>query len=198
MKYVEFRERRSFEKEELIAFAYGRLVDDPPEGFDGRLPAPPLLMIDRVTSLEANGNRGRLVARQEVRLDAWYFQCHMVGDPVQPGCLCLDAVWQLLGFYAIWCGAIGAGRALGCREVTFEGQIRPYDAFVTYMVEVKRFVELKDSGSYLVIGNGDIYLEDVRVGQVLDAKVGVFKGIVYRDYPKRSAHSMGGQVRREI
>ncbi|MCX7634755.1 MAG: bifunctional 3-hydroxydecanoyl-ACP dehydratase/trans-2-decenoyl-ACP isomerase [Syntrophales bacterium] len=198
MNYEEFRARNFFTQEELIAFAYGRLVDDPPTGFDGRLPAPPFLMVDGIDALEANGHRGRITAWQNVRLDAWYFQCHMVGDPVMPGCLCLDAVWQLLGFYGIWRGACGAGRALGCREVAFEGQIRPHDRLVTYAVEVKRFVELKGSGAYLIIGDGMISLGDVQVGQVMDAKVGVFSGIVYRDYPRRSAHSVGGQVRREI
>jgi 3-hydroxyacyl-[acyl-carrier protein] dehydratase/trans-2-decenoyl-[acyl-carrier protein] isomerase len=64
------------------------------------------------------------VAEQDIRLDAWYFQCHLPGDPVQPGCLCVDAVWQLLGFYCLWRGALGTGRALGCGEVFFSGQIR--------------------------------------------------------------------------
>ena len=74
-----------------------------------------------------NSRQGSIMAEQDIRLDAWYFQCHMPGDPVQPGCLCVDAVWQLLGFYCVWRGALGTGRALGCGEVVFSGQIRPFN-----------------------------------------------------------------------
>jgi 3-hydroxyacyl-[acyl-carrier protein] dehydratase/trans-2-decenoyl-[acyl-carrier protein] isomerase len=99
MTYREFMEQTAFSQEELLAFAYGHLVDDPPVDFDGRLPAPPFLMVDRILSLSRDGRRGTVVAELDVRLDAWYFQCHMPGDPVQPGCLAVDAIWQLLGFY---------------------------------------------------------------------------------------------------
>jgi 3-hydroxyacyl-[acyl-carrier protein] dehydratase/trans-2-decenoyl-[acyl-carrier protein] isomerase len=102
MKYMEFRERHHFGLEEILAFSYGSLVDDPPVDFDARLPAPPFLMVDRVLSFKSNGRQGSIVAEQDIKLDAWYFQCHMPGDPVQPGCLCVDAVWQLLGFYCVW------------------------------------------------------------------------------------------------
>ncbi|HON99975.1 MAG TPA: bifunctional 3-hydroxydecanoyl-ACP dehydratase/trans-2-decenoyl-ACP isomerase [Syntrophales bacterium] len=196
MTYEQFQRQASFEHEELIAFAYGRLVEDPPPGFDGRLPAPPFLMVDRVISMERDGRRGRIVAQQDVRLDAWFFQCHMAGDPVQPGCLCLDAVWQLLGFYGIWRGGLGAGRALGCGEVAFEGQIRPHDSRVLYVVEIRRFAELRTSGATLVIGDGEIYVDEKRVGYVREARTGLFPGIVYRDYPLRSPLSVGGEVRR--
>ena len=112
MNYQEFTGRDHFNFEELMAFAYGTLVTDPPAGFDARLPAPPFLMIDRILLIESDGKQGRMIAEQDIRLDAWYFQCHMPGDPVQPGCLGVDAIWQLLGFYCIWRGALGSGRAL--------------------------------------------------------------------------------------
>ena len=137
MKYQEFKSRREFSKEELLAFAYGRLVKDPPENFLARLPTPPMLMVDRVSEISARGNRGRIVAERDVHLDDWFFQCHFQGDPVQPGCLGLDGVWQMLGFYCNWRGGLGAGRALGCKEVDFSGQIRPHDTVVTYDIEVR-------------------------------------------------------------
>src|SRR5512139_2150405 len=106
MNYAEFRDRSSFSLEDLLAFAYGNLVEDRPEGFDARLPAPPFLMLDRILTITHEGRQGRIVAEQDIRLDAWYFQCHFKGDPIQPGCLCVDAVWQLLGFYCVWRGAL--------------------------------------------------------------------------------------------
>ncbi|MCX7816736.1 MAG: bifunctional 3-hydroxydecanoyl-ACP dehydratase/trans-2-decenoyl-ACP isomerase [Syntrophales bacterium] len=190
--------RSFFSQIELIAFAYGKLVDDPPVNFDGRLPAPPFLMVDRVLELEKNGRRGRIVAEQDVRIDAWFFQCHMPGDPVQPGCLCIDAVWQLLGFYGIWRGALGVGRALGCGEISFEGQVRPHDRYVRYEISVKRFVELKDSGSFLVIGDGEMFVNGECIGYVRDAKTGIFQGIMYRNYPWKTINGTGGSVRRQL
>ena len=195
MKYEEFRVRESFGIEDLIAFAYGRLVEDPPEHFDARLPAPPFLMVDRVLSFKAQGRQGSIVAEQDVRLDAWYFQCHMPGDPVQPGCLCVDAVWQLLGFYCLWRGGLGSGRALGCGEVSFSGQIRPFNRVVRYEVQVKRFSHLKESGASVVIGDGLVFVDDELIAEVKDARTGVFKGISYPDYPRRTRNSVGGIMR---
>jgi 3-hydroxyacyl-[acyl-carrier protein] dehydratase / trans-2-decenoyl-[acyl-carrier protein] isomerase len=195
MRYAEFRECQSFELPELIAFSYGTLVDDPPVNFEARLPAPPFLMIDRVLSFTSAGRQGSIVAEQDIKLDAWYFQCHMPGDPVQPGCLCVDAVWQLLGFYCVWRGALGAGRALGCGEITFSGQIRPYNKCVRYDIEVRRFAQLKDSGASIAIGDGKVFVDNELIAHIKDARTGVFKGIVYPDYPKRSANSIGGIMR---
>jgi len=195
VKYTEFRERHSFGLEEIIAFSYGNLVADPPPDFDARLPAPPFLMVDRILSFTSNGNKGHIVAEQDIRMDAWYFQCHMPGDPVQPGCLCVDAVWQLLGFYCVWRGALGAGRALGCSEVSFNGQIRPFNKCVRYEVEVKRYSQLKDSGASLVIADGNVYVDNELIAHVKEAKTGIFRGIVYPDYPRRSPHSLGGMMR---
>ena len=92
MKYSEFRERSSFAHEELLAFAHGTLFDDAPIGFDARLPLPPMLMLDRITQVERSGARGRIVGERDVRLDDWFFQCHFLSDPVQPGCLGVDGV----------------------------------------------------------------------------------------------------------
>jgi 3-hydroxyacyl-[acyl-carrier protein] dehydratase/trans-2-decenoyl-[acyl-carrier protein] isomerase len=195
MTYEEFRECARFDLEDLMAFSYGNLVDDPPEGYDARLPAPPFLMVDRILSCVSSGRQGSMTAEQDIRMDAWYFQCHMPGDPVQPGCLCVDAIWQLLGFYCVWRGGLGSGRALGCGEVSFNGQIRPFNKRVRYEIEVKRFSQLKESGASLIIADGDVYVDDELIAQVREARTGLFRGIAYPDYPKRSVHSMGGIMR---
>jgi 3-hydroxyacyl-[acyl-carrier protein] dehydratase/trans-2-decenoyl-[acyl-carrier protein] isomerase len=192
MTYQDFLTQEHFNQEELIAFAYGILVDDPPADFDARLPAPPFLMIDRVLSFVSDGKRGSIIAEQDVRMDAWYFQCHMPGDPVHPGCLCVDAIWQLLGFYGVWRGALGAGRALGCGEVSFNGQIRPYNCSIRYEIAIKRFAHLNLSGATIIIGDGNVFVDDALVVQISEARTGVFKGIVYPDYPKRSRNAVGG------
>ena len=97
MTYEEFKSAGRFDQADLIAFAYGNLVETPPAGFAARLPAPPFLMLDRIVEINGEGRQGRIVAEQEIRLDAWYFQCHMPADPVQPGCLAVDAIWQQIG-----------------------------------------------------------------------------------------------------
>ncbi len=194
MTYDEFKGSSCFGLEELIAFAYGTLVEDPPEGFAGRLPAPPFLMVDRILEIRADGRQGRIVAEQDIRLDAWYFQCHMPADPVQPGCLGVDAIWQLLGFFCIWRGALGSGRALGCGEVVFSGQIRPFNRCVRYEVDVRRFTNLKESGASIVIGEGTVSVDGETVAEIHGARTGVFKGIAYPDYPRRSANAVGGRM----
>ena len=143
MKYRDFLARGQFEQVELLAFAHGNLVEDPPEGYATRLPLPPMLMIDRVLEISRAGSRGRIVAERDVNLDDWFFQSHFLGDPVQPGCLGLDAIWQLLGFYCCWAGGLGSGRALGVGEVEFFGQIRPHDHVVRMEVDVRRYAERK-------------------------------------------------------
>ena len=195
MTYHEFKSRNAFSHEELVAVAYGRLVDDLPEGADARLPAPPFLMVDRVLSFQAAGPHGSIVAEQDIRFDAWYFQCHMPGDPVQPGCLCVDSVWQLLGLYCVWRGALGTGRALGCGEVAFNGQVRPFNRCVRYEIDVKRYSNLKDSGTSIAIGDAQVFVDDEAIASIQAARVGVFKGIAYPDYPRRSRHAVGGILR---
>lgn len=196
INYQEFMAKKHFNFEEILGFAYGTLISDAPEHFDARLPAPPFLMVDRITQITSNGRQGKIVAEQDIRLDAWYFQCHMPGDPVQPGCLGVDAVWQLLGFYCVWRGSLGAGRALGCGEVSFNGQIRPFNKCVRYEIDVRRYSQLKDSGSTVVIGDGKIFVDDELIAVVQQARTGVFKNITYKDYPARSKNSLGGIMAR--
>ena len=196
MNYKEFTGRDHFNFEEILAFAYGTLVTDPPADFDARLPAPPFLMLDRILKIESDGKQGRVIAEQDIRMDAWYFQCHFPGDPVQPGCLCVDAIWQLLGFFCVWSGSLGTGRALGCGDVAFNGQIRPFNKCVRYEVDVRRYSRLKESGAGIVIGDGCIYVDDELIATIGQARTGVFKDIAYKDYPLRSKHSVGGIMKR--
>jgi len=192
ISYDEFRQRDRFGKQELLAMAYGRLVHDAPAGFSARLPVPPMMMVDRIERISADGRRGRIVAEQDVELDAWFFHCHFIGDPVQPGCLGVDAVWQLVGFYCAWRGALGTGRALGCQEVEFAGQIRPHDAVVRYEIDIARYQELATSA--VAIGDARVLVDGSEIYTIRRAKVGVFRDIDYPDYPWPSANSRGGRL----
>jgi 3-hydroxyacyl-[acyl-carrier protein] dehydratase / trans-2-decenoyl-[acyl-carrier protein] isomerase len=194
MNYETFRQRHAFDQAELLALAHGTLVDDAPEGFHARLPAPPMLMVDRILELRREGARGGIVAERDVRLDDWFFQCHFLGDPVQPGCLGVDAVWQLIGFYCAWRGGLGTGRALGCREVEFAGQIRPHDRLVRYEVEIVRYQELRGSGATLAIGDATVAVDGEVIYTIARAKVGLFRGIDYPDYPRPSRNARGGKL----
>jgi 3-hydroxyacyl-[acyl-carrier protein] dehydratase/trans-2-decenoyl-[acyl-carrier protein] isomerase len=192
--YEEFQARSHFSEEEVLAIAHGRLIDDAPPGCKARLPLPPMLMVDRIEHVSRKGNRGRMIAERDVRLDDWFFQCHFLGDPVQPGCLGVDGVWQLLGLYCSWNGALGSGRALGCAEVEFSGQIRPHDRVVRYEIDIVRYQELPKSGSAITIGDAQVLVDGEVIYEIKRAKVGVFQDIDYADYPWPSEHSRGGRM----
>ena len=196
MKYQEFREQSSFSTQELLAFAHGTLFDDAPLGFAARLPLPPMLMLDRVLHIERKGLRGRVVAERDVRVDDWFFQCHFLSDPVQPGCLGVDGVWQLLGFFCAWAGGLGAGRALGCGEVEFFGQVRPHDRCVRYEVDVRRYTEIERAGAAMVIGDATLLVDGEPIYAVKKARVGTFQGLAYADYPNLSQNARGGRIER--
>ncbi|WKZ58041.1 MAG: bifunctional 3-hydroxydecanoyl-ACP dehydratase/trans-2-decenoyl-ACP isomerase [Bdellovibrionota bacterium] len=195
MKLEEFKNKTSFSKQEILAHAYGNLVEDAPKDFC-RLPAPPMLMLDRVTSVTHAGARGSITAERDVRLDDWFFGCHFIGDPVQPGCLGVDAVWQLIGFYLALRGPAHSGRALGCKEVEFRGQIRPHSKLVRYEVEIRRYTELVEQGAVIAIGTGKVFVDDEHIYTINDAKVGGFRGIAYPDYPHPSVNAVGGIMER--
>jgi len=194
VKYEEFMKRSHFSEEEVLALAYGRLVEDGPAEYKARFPLPPMLMVDRISHISRRGNRGRIVAERDVRLDDWFFHCHFLGDPVQPGCLGVDGVWQLIGLYCSWRGALGSGRALGCAEVEFSGQIRPHDKVVRYEIDIVRYQDLPKSGSAVAIGDATIFVDDEAIYQIKRAKVGVFRDIDYADYPHQSVNSRGGRM----
>lgn len=194
MKYEDFKTRSHFGQDEVLAFGHGGLLEDAPEGFGARFPIPPMLMVDEVSRISRDGRRGRIEANRRVRLDDWFFQCHFSGDPVQPGCLGVDAVWQLIGFYCAWMGGLGTGRALGCGEVEFAGQIRPHDRMVNYEIDIVRFSNLPKSGSCIAIGNATVLVDSAPIYTIKRAKVGLFRDIAYPDYPNPSVNSRGGQM----
>ena len=141
---------------------------------NAQLPLPPMLMFDRITKITESGGEyglGEIIAEMDIKKDLWFFQCHFDGDPVMPGCLGLDAMWQLLGFYLGWKGGPGKGRALGSGEVKFTGQVLPTAKKITYIIDLKRVIMRR-----LVMGIADAKMEvDGRlIYQASDLKVGLF------------------------
>ena len=160
----------SYTKEELISCGRGELFGDG----NAQLPLPPMLMFDRITSITEEGGKygnGQMIAELDVDKDLWFFGCHFEGDPVMTGCLGLDAMWQLLGFYLAWKGGIGRGRALGSNEVKFTGQVLPSAKKIQYTIDLKRVIMRK-----LVMGIADATMAvDGRIiYQASDLKVGLF------------------------
>ncbi len=193
ISYQDFKNLSTLSKEQILSLGHQNLLIDPP-GLIPTLPVPPMLMFDRITSIHHNDKKGRIIAEQDIKLDAWFFMCHFKNDPVQPGCLGVDAIWQLLGLYCAFRGAMGSGRALGCKEVDFFGQIRPFNKIVTYDIEIRRYTEIQNT--YLVVGSGKVFVDNELIYTITDAKVGVFKEIQYPDYPHQSPNSVGGVIKR--
>ena len=131
-----------FDKEGLIACAQGDLFGPG----NPQLPMPPMLMMDRVTEISADGGahgKGHVVAEFDIHPDLWFFECHFPGDPVMPGCLGVDAMWQLTGFNLGWRGMTGRGRALGAGEIKFSGMVTPKTSLVTYVIDFTRVIDRK-------------------------------------------------------
>jgi 3-hydroxyacyl-[acyl-carrier protein] dehydratase/trans-2-decenoyl-[acyl-carrier protein] isomerase len=164
-------QRSSYEYEELLACGRGELFGDG----NPQLPLPPMLMFDRISEIgQSGGEHGKGLVRAElsVKPDLWFFPCHFKGDPVMPGCLGLDALWQLLGFFLGWLGAEGKGRALGLGELKFSGQVLPTVKKVVYGIDIKRVMRSK-----LVLGIADGWLsaDGAIIYRAMDLKVGLFR-----------------------
>jgi len=160
----------SFTREQLIASGKGELFG--PDS--GRLPLPPMLMFDRITHISDEGgeyNHGQVVAELDISPDLWFFQCHFEGDPVMPGCLGLDAMWQLVGFFLTWKRLPGRGRALGVGEVKFTGQVLPTASKVTYIIDIKRVVARKLK---LAIADARMEVDGREIYRANDLRVGLF------------------------
>ncbi len=160
----------SLDQAQLLDSGHGRLFGPG----NAQLPLPPMLMIDRILSIDATGGahgKGRLVAEFDINPDLWFFQCHFEGDPVMPGCLGLDAMWQLVGFYLGWLGAPGKGRALGVGEVKFNGQVTPAAKVLRYEIDFKKVILRK-----LVLGlaDGVTLVDGQPIYAAKDLKVGLF------------------------
>lgn len=161
----------SFTKEELVACGHGKLFGPG----NAQLPTDNMLMLDRITHISSQGGtfgKGEIVAELDIHPQLWFFQCHFPGDPVMPGCLGLDAMWQLVGFFLGWRGNPGRGRALGAGEIKFTGQVLPTAEKVTYHLHVKRVVERK-----LVMGiaDGSVICDDKEIYVAQDLRVGLFQ-----------------------
>jgi 3-hydroxyacyl-[acyl-carrier protein] dehydratase/trans-2-decenoyl-[acyl-carrier protein] isomerase len=142
---------------------------------NAQLPAPPMLMMDRVTDIAPEGGlhgKGRIVAEYDVNPDLWFFKCHFLGDPVMPGCLGLDALWQLTGFFLGWLGMPGKGRALGVGEVKFSGMVTPSVKLIRYTVDFKRIIDRKLK---LGIADGTMEADGQTIYVTTDMRVGLFQ-----------------------
>jgi 3-hydroxyacyl-[acyl-carrier protein] dehydratase/trans-2-decenoyl-[acyl-carrier protein] isomerase len=162
--------RNSYTWDELLQCARGEMFGSG----NAQLPAPPMLMFDRITHIDSAGgtfDKGMIVAELDVKPELWFFDCHFISDPVMPGCLGLDAMWQMVGFYLGWIGGKGRGRALGVGEVKFRGQVLPHNRLVTYRINLKRVILRK-----LVMGIADAEMEcDGKViYEANDLRVGLF------------------------
>ena len=162
--------KNSFNRDELLECGYHGLRG----AGTAQLPVPPMLMFDRVTLINDDGGsygKGRIEAELDINPDLWFFDCHFPGDPVMPGCLGLDALWQLIGFYLTWAGNPGHGRALGAKDVKFSGMVVPEAKVVSYEIDIRRMMRRP---LILGIGDGVMKVDGRKIYEAKDLRVGLF------------------------
>lgn len=165
------QQKPSFSYEDLLACGRGELFGPG----NAQLPLPPMLMFDRISKVTADGGthgKGQIVAELGINPDLWFFACHFKGDPVMPGCLGLDALWQMLGFFLAWLGSPGKGRALAVGEVKFTGMVLPTMKRLEYVVDLKRVIQRK---LVLGVGDGTLKADGEVIYQASDLRVGLFQ-----------------------
>lgn len=163
--------KNAYTREDLLECGQGRMFGPG----NAQLPVPNMLMLDRITNITVDGGehgKGEIVAELDIHPDLWFFACHFPGDPVMPGCLGLDAMWQLVGFFLAWKGNEGKGRALGSGEVKFTGQILPTAKKVTYRITLKRVIERK---LIMGIADGTVSVDGREIYTAKDLRVGLFQ-----------------------
>ena len=164
------KKKDSYSNEDLLTCGRGELFGPG----NAQLPLPPMLMLDRINKISDSGGifgKGLVIAEFDVKPDLWFYDCHFQGDPVMPGCLGLDAMWQLIGFYLAWRGGLGQGRALGVGKVKFSGQVKPEDKLITYYIHIKRLVTRK---LQMGIADATMDVDGSRIYEAEDLKVGLF------------------------
>ena len=165
-------QKNSFNYEDLISCGNGELFG---EG-NAKLPLPPMLMFDRITNINETGGvfqKGEIVAELDIKPELWFFDCHFKGDPVMPGCLGLDAMWQLVGFYLGWLGNPGKGRALGVGTVKFTGEVLQSVKNVRYEIDMKKI--MSPGGTTVGLANGIVLADNKKIYSAESLKVGLFK-----------------------
>ncbi len=169
--------KNSYTNEDLIRSGNGTLF-----GPDtGKLPINQMLMVDRIIKINDSGgkfNKGEIIAELDINENLWFFHCHFNGDPVMPGCLGLDGMWQIVGFYLTWIGGKGRGRALGVGDVKFKGQIRPYHTKITYRINIKKILDR--NGKLIIWADGNVKTNDDRtIYFAKNLQVGLFNNLTY-------------------
>ena len=165
--------KHQFTKEELKECGKGTLFGP------GRahLPVGNMLMVDRIVEITEEGGtagKGKVLAELDINPDLWFFKCHFIDDPVMPGCLGLDALWQLLGFFLAWKGNVGVGRALGCGKVKFGGQILPSANLVKYDIDI---IKLREGKTVMGIADCKVYVDGSQIYEAKEIKVGLFTSL---------------------
>ena len=165
-----FEQKDNYTFEELLECGHGRLFG----AGNAQLPLPPFLMLDRITQISSEGGlygKGEITAEMDIKPDLWFFKCHFENDPVMPGCLGLDAMWQLVGFFLGWLGGLGRGRAISVGDVKFSGQVLNTAKKLTYQINIKRVIMRK-----LVMGiaDGVLNVDGQPIYDAKDIRVGLF------------------------
>ena len=179
LKYItkKMKQKNSYNKEELLMSGNGTLMGND----TGKLPQPPMLMVDRILNIDDTGGKykkGEILAELDINDANWFFHCHFKGDPVMPGCLGLDAMWQLVGFFLTWINGKGRGRALGVGDLKFKGQVRPYHKKILYKIDIKKILDR--NGKLMIWADGELSTSDNRtIYFAKNLQVGLFDNLTY-------------------